>query len=65
MSVEAGSIDPDEARRMASALHLEPGLTVQELNWDEDAEPRCARESRRSSAANWWMRTSTTSSTSW
>ena len=39
MSVEAGSFDPDEARRMASALHLEPGLTVQELNWDEDAEP--------------------------
>lgn len=38
MSVDAGSIDPDEAQRMASALHLEPGLTVQELNWDEDAE---------------------------
>ena len=38
MSVDAGSIDPEEAQRMASALHLEPGLTVQELNWDEDAE---------------------------
>lgn len=38
MSVDAGLIDPDEAQRMASALHLEPGLTVQELNWDEDAE---------------------------
>jgi hypothetical protein len=38
VSVDAGLIDPDEAQRMASALHLEPGLTVQELNWDEDAE---------------------------
>ena len=39
MSVDAGSIDPEEARRMAAVLHLEPGMTVQELNWDEDAEP--------------------------
>ena len=39
VSVEAGSIDPEEARRMAAALHLEPGMTVQELNWDDDAEP--------------------------
>jgi hypothetical protein len=38
VSVDAGSIDPDEALRMASALHLEAGLTVQELNWDDDAE---------------------------
>lgn len=38
MSVDAGSIDPDEAVRMAAALHLEAGLTVQELNWDDDAE---------------------------
>ncbi|MEY2989312.1 MAG: hypothetical protein RLZZ163_228 [Actinomycetota bacterium] len=38
MSVDAGSVDPDEALRMASALHLEAGLTVQELNWDDDAE---------------------------
>ncbi len=38
MSVDAGSIDPDEAARMAAALHLEAGLTVQELNWDDDAE---------------------------
>jgi hypothetical protein len=36
--VDAGSIDPDEAVRMAAALHLEAGLTVQELNWDDDAE---------------------------
>jgi hypothetical protein len=38
VSVDAGSIDPDEAARMAAALHLEAGLTVQELNWDDDAE---------------------------
>jgi hypothetical protein len=43
VSVEAGStnpeIDPEEAHRRASALHLESGMTVQELNWDEDADP--------------------------
>ncbi len=39
MSVEAGSIDPEQARRMAAAMHLDPGMTVQELNWDEDADP--------------------------
>ena len=39
MSVDAGSIDPEEARQRASALHLEQGVTVQELNWDEDVDP--------------------------
>lgn len=39
MSVDAGSVDPEQARQMASALHLEPGVTVQELNWDADTEP--------------------------
>ena len=39
MSADAGSIDPEEAQRRASALHLDAGMTVQELNWDEDADP--------------------------
>ena len=39
MSVAAGSIDPEEARQRAVALHLEPGITVQEVNWDDDVDP--------------------------
>ena len=39
VSADAGSIDPEEAQRRASALHLDAGMTVQELNWDEDADP--------------------------
>lgn len=38
MSVDPGSIDPDEARQRAMALHLDSGVTVQELNWDEDVD---------------------------
>ena len=39
MSADAGSIDLEEAQRRASALNLDAGMTVQELNWDEDADP--------------------------
>lgn len=39
VSVDAGSIDPEEASRRASALHLDPGMTVQELGWDADVDP--------------------------
>jgi len=39
VSADAGSIDPEEAQRRASALNLDAGMTVQELNWDEDADP--------------------------